>query len=409
MYLLVLGFLAFLFSTHAQHNKLSLIKPIQRSSITPWHTNKMPISPPPPLTNKQMGTINTLGIPPLGYTQEADGTKVFTLIAQPITQMIIDKKTAEPLVLPHLKIHPQQGHKHATSKKLKTWGYNGTTPGPTIEVTEGDRVKIIVKNELPEPTTVHWHSLEIPYAQDGSSDPIKPGDTKTYSFTVNQNGTFLYHSGYNVGKQLSSGLVGFFVAHPKKTDIKPNHDIAIMMQEWALLPENSYPNLTSMDFNWFTFNGHAAPSVPVVNIKQGDRVRIRFSNMSMNSHPIHIHGYVWNVIGTEGGPIPKSAQVKGSTINVPTGTTRDVEFIAWNPGPWPLHCHKPHHVMNAHAQVPLGIMPHGGMFTILNVVPHNKDVSWKHYKESSPKNNQINALGYKKKLPHKNQSQEQSS
>ena len=127
-----------------------------------------------------------------------------------------------------------------------------------------------------------------------------------------------------------------------------------------------------MDFNWFLFNGHAAPTIPMITVNQGERVRLRFANTIMDSHPIHLHGYRWEEVGTEGGPIPLSARRKGSTINVPPGTTRDVEFVANNPGLWRLHCHKLHHITNAHTDVPMGIMAHGGMFTIVNVIPKNE-------------------------------------
>lgn len=138
-----------------------------------------------------------------------------------------------------------------------------------------------------------------------------------------------------------------------------------------------------MEFNWFAFNGLAAPSIPKITVNQGERVRLRFGNVIMASHPIHIHGYIWTLVGTEGGPVKKSAQIKGSTINVPPGTTRDVEFVAWNPGLWRLHCHKLHHIVNAHPDSPMGIMPHGGMYTIVEVIPKNKNAPWKHPSEQN--------------------------
>jgi FtsP/CotA-like multicopper oxidase with cupredoxin domain len=177
----------------------------------------------------------------------------------------------------------------------------------------------------------------------------------------------MYHSGYNMMKQDHMGLGGFFVIHPEKSKYKIHRDFAIMLQAFALLPGNDSPDLVTMDFNWFTFNGRVAPDIELMTVRQGDRVRIRFANLTMDSHPIHIHGHTWKVVGTEGGPIPKSAQWPGNTINVPPGTTRDVEFIALAPGLWRIHCHKLHHTVNAHADIPMGIMPHGGMFTFVHV------------------------------------------
>lgn len=351
-----------------------------------WENKHIPPSPPPPLMGKQMGKINTIGIPPLGYTLDGN-VKIFRLIAQPVERTIVDesKKTDwEDLIPKKNLLHDI--HKHLPIiQKLKAWGYNGVTPGPTIEVDEGDRVRIIVKNELPEPTSIHWHGLEIPNNMDGATPetnrPILPGETFTYEFTVYQSGTFIYHSGFNVAKQDDYGLQGFFISHPKKYDHEIDRDIAIFLQQWKLLPGIENPNLTDMEFNWFTFNGLAAPNIPMITVNQGERVRLRFGNVIMMSHPIHLHGYAWKVVGTEGGPIPVSAQWPGNTISVAPGTTRDVEFVAWNPGLWRLHCHKLHHIMNAHAAVPLPIMQHGGMFTILYVKPNKLNEPWKHPKE----------------------------
>jgi FtsP/CotA-like multicopper oxidase with cupredoxin domain len=241
---------------------------------------------------------------------------------------------------------------------------------------------VILKNELPEPTSIHWHGLEIPKEQDGAAGhtqpAVMPGESFVYEFTLYQTGTFLYHSGFNMMKQDHMGLVGFVVVHPKEYAQPIDRDFAIMLQEWAFLPGNPYLDLVTMEFNWFTFNGKSAPDIPVLTVNQGERVRIRFGNMSMDSHPIHVHGYAWQVVGTEGGPIPESAQWPGATVNVPPGTTRDVEFVAWNPGLWRLHCHKLHHIINAHADVPMGIMGHGGMFTLVHVIPGDPDAPWTH-------------------------------
>ncbi|HEB41952.1 MAG TPA: copper oxidase [Candidatus Dependentiae bacterium] len=350
--------------------------------VIPWKKQSQIISQPPPLTGKQMGVVQTPGIQPLGY--ELDGkVKVFRLVAQPIEQIIVDERhsTLAYLIPPQNKVPHKTDHV-PRYQKVKCWGYNGSTPGPTIEVTEGDRVRIIVKNELPEPTSIHWHGIEVPNDQDGAAPEtqraIMPGQEYTYEFTLYQSGTAMYHSGFNVMRQDHMGLHGTFVIHPRKYETPIDKDFVIMLQQWALLPGTDYLNLVTMDFNWFTFNGRAAPNTSVLTVNQGDRVRIRFSNIIMDSHPIHIHGYIWTNVGTEGGPIPPSAQTKGSTILVAAGTTRDVEFTAWNPGIWRLHCHKLHHVVNAHADVPLSYMADGGMFTLLHVIPKQKNEPWVH-------------------------------
>ncbi len=356
--------------------------------VYPWKNPSIKLSPPPATMNKQMGVVNTLGLKPLGF--EMDGAiKVFRLIAQPMEKVLTDSVNVNEKIIPKKYSAKHLMHHHKEIKKLKVWGFNGQMPGPTIEANEGDRIRVIFKNELPEPTSIHWHGIELPNKQDGAAGhtqpAVMPGETWTYEFTLYQSGTYLYHSGFNMMKQDHYGLVGLLVIHPKKYDHKIDKQFAIMLQEWAIKPGSEYPDLISMDFNWATFNGLAGPSIPAMTVNQGDRVRIRIGNMSMNSHPIHMHGFTWNVVGTEGGPIPKSAQWPGNTVNVPPGTTRDVEFVAWNPGLWRIHCHKLHHIVNAHTDVPMGIMPHGGMFTLLNVLPKDRKAPWKHPREKGVK------------------------
>lgn len=355
--------------------------------IYPWRNPSIELTTPPVIVNKIKNRVNTIGVPSLGYSLD-NGVKVFHLIAQPIEHIIVNENKSElaHLIPPKNETGLKKRHHRPIYKKIKCWGYNGTTPGPTIEVNEGDRVRIILKNELPEPTSIHWHGIELPNDQDGATPetahPVMPGETFTYEFTLYQSGTLMYHSGFNPMKQDHMGLNGMFIVHPKKYKYKIDKQFAIMLQQWAILPGSPYLDLITMNFNWFTFNGFAAQNIPVMTVNQGERVRIRFANLIMDSHPIHLHGYIWNVVGTEGGPIQESAQVKGSTILVAAGTSRDVEFVAWNPGLWRIHCHKLHHIVNAHPDVPMGVMPHGGMFTYLNVIPTHPNEPWQHPKQS---------------------------
>ena len=127
-----------------------------------------------------------------------------------------------------------------------------------------------------------------------------------------------------------------------------------------------------LDFNTFTFNSRAWPGTAPLIVKKGDRVRLRFANLSMDSHPMHIHGHRFQVTGTDAGSIPPSARFNETTVNVPVGTTRDLEFIADNPGDWPLHCHKSHHTMNAMSHdMPnmIGVRPGVGDARIEDVLP----------------------------------------
>ena len=261
----------------------------------------------------------------LPWTME-DGVKVFHLVAEPVTQ------------------------EFAPGMTVNCWGYNGQTPGPTIEAVEGDRVRILVTNKLPEPTTVHWHGILLPNGMDGvtglNQAPILPGETFKYEFTLRQNGTHMYHPHYDELTQIALGMMGFFIIHPKEEE-KIDRDFVIMLNEWAIPIGASTPNpLVMLDFNYFTFNSKVWPGAAPLVVKKGEKVRIRFANLSMNSHPIHLHGYEFTVVSHGAKPLKPSAQYEAVTVNVPVGDTRDIEFIADAPGDWALHCHKSHHTMN---------------------------------------------------------------
>ena|SRR5579862_1343111 len=235
---------------------------------------------------------------------------------------------------------------------LNCWGYNGRTPGPTIEAVEGDRVRILVTNRLPEATSMHWHGVLLPNGMDGvaglNQKPIGPGETYAYEFTLRQHGTQLYHPHSDEMTQMALGMMGFFVIHPRvPTGPRVDRDYCLLAHEWAVKPGAATPDpMVMTDFNVFTFNSRAYPGTEPLVAQLGERVKIRLGNLSMDSHPLHIHGHRFHVTGTDGGPVPPSAQWPETTVNVPVGTTRDIEFVADNPGDWSFHCHKTHHAMN---------------------------------------------------------------
>ncbi|MBX9744727.1 MAG: multicopper oxidase domain-containing protein [Chlamydiales bacterium] len=272
-------------------------------------------------------SVITPNIPKLPYTIE-DGVKVFQLTAEPVKQ------------------------EFAPGLVVNCWGYNGSTPGPTIEAVEGDRVRILVTNHLPEPTTVHWHGILVPNGMDGvtglNQAPIPSGETFKYEFTLKQHGTYMYHAHLDEMVQIGMGLVGFFIIHPKEPKNPPiDRDFAIMLQEWYIPAGSATPDpMVMLDFNYFTFNGHIYPGTAPLVVKKGERVRIRLANLSMDNHPIHLHGFAFTVTGSGGWTLPKSAQYLGNTIDVVVGNTHDIEFVADEPGDWALHCHKTHHVMS---------------------------------------------------------------
>ena len=244
-------------------------------------------------------------------------------------------------------------HEFAPGLKAHCWGFNGQVHGPTIEAVEGDRVRIYVTNRLPEGTSIHWHGLLVPSGMDGvaglSQRRIEPGETFKYEFKLRQNGTYMYHPHSDEMTQMALGMMGMFIVHPRNpTGPKADRDFALMLSEWRIDVGTMRPNPIEMtDFNVFTLNARAFPGTAPLVAKYGERVRIRFGNLSaMEHHPIHIHGVHWKVTGTDGGPIPESAQLWETTVLVAVGQTRTVEFIADNPGDWAMHCHMSHHTMN---------------------------------------------------------------
>lgn len=268
--------------------------------------------------------VITPDVPDLLFERD-NGVKVFHLIAEPVKQEIIPGKI------------------------VNLWGYNGSAPGPTIQAKQGDRVRIIVDNHLPEPTSMHWHGFDIPFDMDGgpglSQDPIRPGGRFVYEFTLQQEGTYFYHS--HMAMQEMMGMIGAFIMHPKESYDPPvDKDFAIILQEYAILPNNPTPNSMNMEFNWLTFNGKSGPASTPLIVRLGDRVRLRFINLGMDHHPMHLHGHQFVITGTEGGRQPKATWGPNNTVLVGVAQARAVEFVANNPGNWMIHCHMPHHMMN---------------------------------------------------------------
>jgi hypothetical protein len=268
--------------------------------------------------------VVTADIGDLPYTMEGN-TKVFHLIAEVVKQQISPLKT------------------------IDAWGFNGSAPGPTIQVNQGDHVRVVFENRLPEPTSMHCHGFEIPNNMDGmpgiSQEPVKPGGRFVYEFNIHQEGTYFYHS--HMAMQEMAGMLGAFIMHPKEP-YQPHcdKDFLIHLQEYAVLPNNTVPNTMNMEFNWLVFNGKAGPATTPLIVRLGDRVRIRFVNLGMDHHPMHLHGHTFYTTGTEGGRIPEAAWWPGNTVLVGVAQARNVEFVANNPGDWMIHCHLPHHMMN---------------------------------------------------------------
>ncbi|BBJ23113.1 multicopper oxidase family protein [Candidatus Nitrotoga sp. AM1P] len=258
-----------------------------------------------------------------------NGVKEFHLVAEPVVREMA----------PGMKAH--------------LWGYNGQSPGPTIEVVEGDRVRIFVTNRLPEHTSIHWHGQRLPNGMDGvtglTQAGINPGKTFVYEFEAKRPGTFMYHPHADEMTQMAMGMMGFWVTHPKNPKFMAvDRDFVFLLNSFDIDPGSYTPKITTMlDFNLWAFNSRVAPGISPMVAGQGDRVRIRVGNLTMTNHPMHLHGHEFVVVGTDGGWTPPNSRWPEVTADIAVGQMRAFEFIADEPGDWAFHCHKSHHTMNA--------------------------------------------------------------
>ena len=263
--------------------------------------------------------------------------KVFELTAKPVKWLILPKFKSLPEIW------------------ATTWSYNGQIPGPMIRVTQGDRIRVILKNELPDPTSIHWHGVRVPNNMDGVAEPaitqqpVKPGETFTYEFAAKDAGTFFYHSHVETDRQIPAGLSGSFIVEPRRPGTRVGLDYTVMLQEWRVKPETgkTWPAMPAMsEPNFFTLNGKAFPATETLEVKKGQRVRIRFIGAGQFAHPMHLHGFPFKIVATDGFPVPEAARLTKDTVNVAPGERYDIEFVAEEEGTWIMHCHVLHHVTN---------------------------------------------------------------
>ncbi|SFD32363.1 Multicopper oxidase with three cupredoxin domains (includes cell division protein FtsP and spore coat protein CotA) [Bosea sp. CRIB-10] len=241
----------------------------------------------------------------------------------------------------------------APGMKAHLWGYNGQSPGPTIEAVEGDNVRIFVTNKLPENTAVHWHGQRLPNGMDGvgglTQPHIPPGKTFVYEFQMRRSGAFMYHPHSDEMVQMAMGMMGFLVVHPKDPAFRRvDRDFVFLLNAFDIEAGSYVPKVNTMlDFNLWTWNSRAFPGIDPLVVAKNDKVRIRFGNLTMTNHPIHMHGYEFKVSCTDGGWVDPAAAWPEVSIDCAVGQMRAFDFVADEPGDWAIHCHKSHHTMNA--------------------------------------------------------------
>ena len=309
-----------------------------------------PLAPPNGRPYNPVVTLNGWTLP----WRMNNGWKEFHLVAEPVRRQMAPGMTAN------------------------LWGYNGQSPGPTIECVEGDKVRIFVTNRLPEHTTVHWHGILLPSGMDGVGGLTQPqipvGKTFVYEFEMKKSGTFMYHPHADEMVQMAMGMMGFLVVHPKNPAfMKVDRDFVFLINAFDIDPGSYTPKINTMlDFNIWAWNSRVFPAIDPLVVRKGDRVRIRFGNLTMTNHPIHMHGYDFEVTCTDGGWVPKAARWPEVTVDVAVGQMRAFEFDAIYPGDWAIHCHKSHHTMNPMGHnVPtmIGVDHRGVAERIVRLVP----------------------------------------
>ncbi|MGD9715092.1 MAG: multicopper oxidase family protein [Thermomicrobiales bacterium] len=291
----------------------------------PSSTMQPPLQPTTGPSYQPVVTLNGWTLP----WRIKEGWKEFHLVAEPVVRQIA----------PGMKAH--------------LWGYNGQSPGPTIEAVEGDKIRIFVTNRLPEHTTVHWHGQILPCGMDGvgglTQPHIKPGQTFVYEFELRKSGTFMYHPHADEMVQMAMGMMGFFVVHPKDPAfMRVDRDFVFLLNAFDIEPGTYVPKINTMtDFNMWCWNSRVFPGIDHIVAAKGDRVRIRFGNLTMTNHPIHMHGYDFEVTCTDGGWTRPESRWPEVTVDCAVGQMRAFDFHAVNEGDWAIHCHKSHHTMNA--------------------------------------------------------------
>lgn len=248
----------------------------------------------------------------------ANGTKQFTLTAAPLVWNLYEQKN------------------------VQAWGYNGQISGPLLRAKVGDTISIVLKNELPEPTSLGFSGISIPAGMGGiPHHSVAPHASFQYTFTITSDmvGTHSYFSTTDMDKQINHGLHGVLLIDPAQGKEYPDADVN------ALFDIGSFVVDQKVEENVFTLNGKPYPNSPELSIQQGQHVLIRIVNSSAESfHAMHLHGYTFKLVAQDGHHLNKPVAM--NVISVAPEETVDIEFTANAPGTWMFHCHILDHTMN---------------------------------------------------------------
>jgi FtsP/CotA-like multicopper oxidase with cupredoxin domain len=246
---------------------------------------------------------------------------------------------------------------------VRAWGYNGQMPGPELRVREGDRVRVTLTNELPVPTTIHWHGINVPNAMDGvaglNQAPVEPAASFVYDFVATPAGTRWYHAHTDPALQVPIGLYGSLIVEPRDRHETYDRDYTYVLAEWdaELTPAVAAGTASrgpgdrtlrggELGSDYFLMNGRMHGAVPPIVVKTGERVLIRLLNAGSLPHAFHTHGHSFTIVATDGNPVPAGARWTKDTLLIGPSERYDLALVADNPGVWMVHCHMEHHMAN---------------------------------------------------------------
>lgn len=258
--------------------------------------------------------------------------------------------------------------------RVTAYAINRQVPGPRLEFTEGDRVRINFTNHLPDSATMHWHGLILPNAMDGpgyiTQVPVPPGGRYVYEFVAQQHGTFLYHSHTRPDRHQALGLYGALIIRPRDAAAEPaaDYEYVVQLQEWLYRDGLTYPAMLMEGGlpNFFTINGKSYPATDTLRMRVGETIRLRIIGTNNNFiHPMHMHGGPFTVFARDGIVLAPTARFEADVIDVGPGQRFDVIWLAREPGKWIFHCHIPHHTLNNNVEE----QGAGGLTVLIEVAP----------------------------------------
>lgn len=222
----------------------------------------------------------------------------------------------------------------APGEKMKTWAFNGTVPGPTVRLTQGENVSILFVNNGTFPHTIHFHGFHDD-KNDGVLPVIMPGKTYTYNITAEPAGALMYHCHVPpVSEHIRMGMYGALIIDPKDEPLRPAKEFYMVMSEFS----SNEKNVTKFLADYYPINGYSYQYMSnPLEINQGDLLRIYLVNMGITiSSPMHLHSTIFDVYPSG---LLSNKPYKAQTIEIGPGDAAIIEAKWKYPGSYMFHSH----------------------------------------------------------------------